>query len=230
MSSLASGTSCAGISVRSATGCGQLTTACAPRSGRPPSWKVSWKVCARRSWPVPAPGPEPPPAYPCAAQQAGANRHRADRPRYTAPRETGRDDSVARRRLPIGIRTSVEYDAAGEPAATGGAARAVFYSEREDPSVAGAIRLRSESQGVSLEAQSLRWEGLRHRLVSEQEVVIARDDGSEVRAGGVGRGHAPQADPLHRSRERPPGHRRRRGGRGVTASPCRGGGTARRLR
>ena len=78
---------------------------------------------------------------------------------------------MARRRLPIGIRTSVEYDAAGEPAATGSAARAVFYSEREDPSVAGAIRLRSESQGVSLEAQSLRWEGLRHRLVSEQEVV-----------------------------------------------------------
>ena len=103
---------------------------------------------------------------------------------------------MARRRLPLGIRTSVEYDAAGAPAATGSAARAVFYSEREDPSVAGAIRLRSESQGVSLEAQSLRWEGLRHRLVSEQEVVIARDDGSERRRGG--RGRAPQHDPLHR--------------------------------
>ena len=79
----------------------------------------------------------------------------------------------------------VEYDAAGEPVTTGSAEHAVFYSEREDAKVAGAIRLRSESQGVSLEAKSLRWEGLRHRLVSEQEVAISRDDGSEVRAGGV---------------------------------------------
>ena len=79
----------------------------------------------------------------------------------------------------------VEYDAAGEPVTTGSAERAVFYSEREDASVAGAIRLRSESQGVSLEAKSLRWEGARHRLVSEQEVSVARDDGSEVSAGGV---------------------------------------------
>ena len=53
----------------------------------------------------------------------------------------------------------VEYDAAGAPVTTGSAESAVFYSEREDASVAGAIRLRSESQGVSLEAKSLRWEG-----------------------------------------------------------------------
>ena len=79
----------------------------------------------------------------------------------------------------------VEYDAAGEPVTTGSAERAVFYSEREDARVAGAIRLRSESQGVSMEARSLRWEGLRHRLVSDEEVAISRDDGSEVRAGGV---------------------------------------------
>ena len=79
----------------------------------------------------------------------------------------------------------VEYDAAGAPVTTGSAESAVFYSEREDAKVAGAIRLRSESQGVSLEAKSLRWEGLRHRLVSDEEVTIARDDGSEVRAGGV---------------------------------------------
>ena len=46
----------------------------------------------------------------------------------------------------------VEYDAAGAPVTTGSAERAVFYSEREDAKVAGAIRLRSESQGVSLEA------------------------------------------------------------------------------
>ena len=79
----------------------------------------------------------------------------------------------------------VEYDAAGKPVTTGSAESAVFLSEREDAKVAGAIRLRSESQGVSLEAKSLRWEGLRHRLVSDEEVTIARDDGAEVRAGGV---------------------------------------------
>jgi len=79
----------------------------------------------------------------------------------------------------------VEYDAAGEPVTTASAESASFFSGREDAKVAGAIRLRSESQGVSLEAESLRWEGGRHRLVSEQEVSITRDDGSEVRAGGV---------------------------------------------
>ena len=79
----------------------------------------------------------------------------------------------------------VEYDAAGNPVTTGTAERAVFYSEREDATVAGAIRLRSESQGVRLEAESLRWEGARHRLISEQTVEISRDDGSQVRSGGV---------------------------------------------
>ena len=79
----------------------------------------------------------------------------------------------------------VEYDAAGAPVTTGSAERAVFYSEREDVSVTGAIRLRSESQGVSLEARSLRWEGVRRRLNSSQAVSIARDDGSQVVAGGV---------------------------------------------
>ena len=79
----------------------------------------------------------------------------------------------------------VEYDAAGNPVTTGTAERAVFYSEREDATVAGAIRLRSESQGVRLEAEFLRWEGARHRLISEQTVEISRDDGSQVRSGGV---------------------------------------------
>ena len=79
----------------------------------------------------------------------------------------------------------VEYDAAGNPVTTGSAERAVFYSEREDATVAGTIRLRSESQGVRLEAESLRWEGARHRLVSEQTVEVSRDDGSQVRGGGV---------------------------------------------
>ena len=50
--------------------------------------------------------------------------------------------------------------------------------------MAGTIRLRSESQGVRLEAESLRWEGARHRLVSEQMVEISRDDGSQVRGEG----------------------------------------------
>ena len=79
----------------------------------------------------------------------------------------------------------VEYDAAGNPVTTGSAERAVFYSEREDATVAGTIRLRSESQRVRLEAESLRWEGARHRLVSEQTVEVSRDDGSQVRGGGV---------------------------------------------
>ena len=79
----------------------------------------------------------------------------------------------------------VEYDAAGNPVTTGSAERAVFYSEREDATVSGTIRLRSESQRVRLEAESLRWEGARHRLVSEQTVEVSRDDGSQVRGGGV---------------------------------------------
>ena len=44
-------------------------------------------------------------AYPRTTPQARANRHRADRPRYTAPGETGQDGSVAGRRLPIGMNT-----------------------------------------------------------------------------------------------------------------------------
>ena len=79
----------------------------------------------------------------------------------------------------------VEYNAAGEPVTIGSAERAAFYSEREDASVVGAIRLRSESHGVSLEARSLRWEGVRRRLTSAQQVSIARDDGSQVSSVGV---------------------------------------------
>ena len=81
----------------------------------------------------------------------------------------------------------VEYDAAGNAVTTGSAARAVYYSEREDAELAGTIRLRSESQEVRLEAHSLNWEGKRQRLSSAagQTVEIARDDGSQVRGAGL---------------------------------------------
>ena len=81
----------------------------------------------------------------------------------------------------------VEYDATGSAVTTGSAGRAVYYSAREDAELAGAIRLRSESQEVRLEAGSLNWEGKRLRLSSPagQTVEIARDDGSGVRGAGL---------------------------------------------
>ena len=81
----------------------------------------------------------------------------------------------------------VEYDAAGSAVTTGSAGRAVYYSARENAELAGAIRLRSESQEARLEAGSLNWEGKRLRLSSPagQMVEIARDDGSGVRGAGL---------------------------------------------
>ena len=80
-----------------------------------------------------------------------------------------------------------EYDAAGNAVTTGSAERAVYYTERKDVELAGSIRLRSDSQEVSLEADTLRWEDARRRLVTTPEAVveILRDDGSEVRGTGL---------------------------------------------
>ena len=80
-----------------------------------------------------------------------------------------------------------EYDRNGILVTAGNADRAVYYTEREDAEVAGAIRLRSQSQGVWLEAETLHWEDASHRLFSgpEETVAITRDDGSQVTGVGL---------------------------------------------
>ena len=80
-----------------------------------------------------------------------------------------------------------EYDAAGNAATTGSADRAVYYTEREDAALSGSIRLRSEAQGVTVQAQALRWEDDRRRLVPTPGDVaeFTRDDGSQVRGDGL---------------------------------------------
>ena len=80
-----------------------------------------------------------------------------------------------------------EYDAAGNAVTTGSAERAVYYTEREDVALSGSIRLRSEAQGVAVQAQALRWEDARRRLVSTpgDAVEFTRDDGSQVRGDGL---------------------------------------------
>ena len=80
-----------------------------------------------------------------------------------------------------------EYDAAGNAVTTGSAERAVYYTEREDAVLSGSIRLRSEAQGVTVQAQALRWEDARRRLVSSPGdiVELTRDDGSHVRGDGL---------------------------------------------
>ena len=80
-----------------------------------------------------------------------------------------------------------EYDRNGTLATAGNAERAVYYTAREDAEVAGAIRLRSQSQGVWLEAETLRWEDASHRLSSgpEETVALTRDDGSQVTGTGL---------------------------------------------
>ena len=80
-----------------------------------------------------------------------------------------------------------EYDAAGNAVTTGSAERAVYYTEREDAALSGSIRLRSEAQGVTVQAQALRWEDGPRRLVSTPGDVVefTRDDGSHVRGDGL---------------------------------------------
>ena len=80
-----------------------------------------------------------------------------------------------------------EYDVAGNAVTTGSAERAVYYTEREDVALSGSIRLRSEAQGVTVQAQALRWEDARRRLVSTpgDAVEFTRDDGSQVRGDGL---------------------------------------------
>ena len=80
-----------------------------------------------------------------------------------------------------------EFDAAGEPVTTGSADFASYRTETGDADVAGAVRLRSESQGVSLQAGALRWEDAPRRLSSDagEAVEVARDDGSQVRGRGL---------------------------------------------
>ena len=97
------------------------------------------------------------------------------------------------RNFPRGGRTELdqvhysEYDDNGILVTAGSAERAVYYTGREDAEVAGAIRLRSQSQGIWLEAETLRWEDARHRLTSDPAatVAIARDDGSRVTGAGL---------------------------------------------
>lgn len=82
----------------------------------------------------------------------------------------------------------VEYDRAGDPVTTGSADFARYHTASEDAEVAGAVRLRSESQGVLLRAAALRWEDERRRLSSDAEddaVEVSRDDGSQVRGRGL---------------------------------------------
>ena len=112
--------------------------------------------------------------------------HRARRPRG------GRDPGTAGaelRRRPRTILLDVqctEYDAAGNAVTTGSAERATYFTERKDAELAGSIRLRSDSQEVSLEAQTLRWEDGRRRLVTGPEAVeILRDDDSQVTGTGL---------------------------------------------
>ncbi|MDE0360752.1 MAG: LPS export ABC transporter periplasmic protein LptC [Rhodospirillaceae bacterium] len=83
--------------------------------------------------------------------------------------------------------TYSEYDRDGILVTAGNADRAVYYTRRKDAELAGAIRLRSQSQAVWLEAESLRWEDERHRLTAgpEEPVEIVRDDGSRVTGIGL---------------------------------------------
>ena len=100
-----------------------------------------------------------------------------------------------------------EYDAAGNAVTTGSAERAVYYTEREDVALSGSIRLRSEAQGVTVQAQALRWEDARRRLVSTPgdavEFYPRRLPGARRRPGGR---RAPQDHPLLGGRQRHPGH------------------------
>ena len=75
----------------------------------------------------------------------------------------------------------------GNAVTTGSAERATYYTERKDAELAGSIRLRSDSQEVRLEADTLRWEDQRRRLVTGPEAVveILRDDGSQVTGTGL---------------------------------------------
>ena len=80
-----------------------------------------------------------------------------------------------------------EYDGAGNQVTTGSADRAVYYLERADAELAGAIRLRSESQDVRLEAEVLHWEDERRRLSSDPDEMteIWRDDGTWISGAGL---------------------------------------------
>ena len=80
-----------------------------------------------------------------------------------------------------------EYDAAGNRVTTGSADEAVYYTERKDAELAGAIRLRSESQGARLEAEVLRWEDGRRRLISDSLEMAEswRDDGTWISGAGL---------------------------------------------
>ena len=80
-----------------------------------------------------------------------------------------------------------EYDRAGNPVTTGSAERAVYYPDSRDAQVSGAVQLRSEAQEVWLRADLLSWEDKRRRLSAPRErmVEISRDDGSQVRGGGL---------------------------------------------
>ena len=81
-----------------------------------------------------------------------------------------------------------ECDDAGNAITIGSGERATYYTERKDAELAGSIRLRSDSQQVSLEADTLRWEDGRRRLGTsppEAVVQILRDDGSQLRGTGL---------------------------------------------
>ena len=114
-----------------------------------------------------------------------------------------------------------EYDRNGILVTVGNADRAVYYTARKDAEVAGAIRLRSQSQGVWLEAETLRWEDASHRLFSgpEETVALTRDDGSQVTGTGLQSRRAAQDHPVLGTRQRDPGRGDHRGGIGGSRRP-----------
>ena len=75
----------------------------------------------------------------------------------------------------------------------------MYCTEREDAALSGSIRLRSEAQGGTVQAQALRWEDSRRRLVSG-----VRGDGLEadVRRKTI-RFSGPSRHPGHGVRRRP---------------------------
>ncbi len=124
-----------------------------------------------------------------------------------------------------------EYDRNGLPVTGGNADRAVYFTEREDAEVAGAIRLRSQSQGVWLEAETLRWEDASHRLFSgpDETVALTRDDGSQVTGVGLqvdvcrktSGSRAPSAEPWSAKPGRGSRRKARGGGAGGGVRPLR---------
>ena len=80
-----------------------------------------------------------------------------------------------------------EYDAAGNAITTGSAERAVYYTEREDAALSDSIRLRSEPQAVTVQAQACagRTHGAAWCRLPATSWSSRRDDGPQVRGAGL---------------------------------------------